>query len=106
MNLGRFIACVVTSGIHLKEWFLTTTRLTIEPDNRVVAELIEEADRILNAERANVLAALPLVQMDSRLGWEPSMEYLGDEWHIRWKIRHGEYVLNTELARWRASVLL
>lgn len=102
LNLGRFIACVVTSGIHLKEWFLTTTRLTIEPDNRVVAELIEEADRILNAERDNVLAALPLVQMDSRLGWDPRMEYYSDPKRLQWKLKLLDYVQKTELGQYRA----
>ena len=37
-------------------------------------------------EYANAKAALPLVEEDSRLGWEPSMEYVGGPDQIRWKL--------------------
>ena len=46
-------------------------------------------ERILalaRAERANAAKALPLVQNDSRLGYEASMGYHGGEEQIRWKI--------------------
>ena len=33
------------------------------------------------------------MEADSRLGWEPSMEYVGDKWHIEWKIRQVESAL-------------
>ena len=29
----------------------------------------------------------PAVELDSRLGWEPSMEYVCDKWHLEWKVR-------------------
>ena len=64
---------------------------------------IEKMELLLQEEIQNSQQAIPYVQLDSRLGWEPSMDYLGDEWHIRWKIRHAEYVLNTELARWKKA---
>ena len=38
------------------------------------------------AEYANAKAALELVEEDSRLGWEPSMEYSGGPEQIRWKL--------------------
>ncbi len=37
-------------------------------------------------EYANAKAALPLVEADSRLGWEPSMDYIGGPEQIRWKL--------------------
>ena len=37
-------------------------------------------------EYANAKAALPLVEADSRLGWEPSMDYAGGVEQIRWKL--------------------
>jgi hypothetical protein len=76
----------------------------IEPDNQVVLALIKEADEILNDERENVLRALPLVQADSRLGWDPRMEYVCDPARIQWKLRLLDYVQNTELEEYRLCV--
>ena len=42
------------------------------------------------AEYANATAALALVEEDSRLGWEPSMEYVGGPEQIRWKLARME----------------
>ena len=42
-------------------------------------------------------ATIPLVEFDSRLGYEPSMEYMTDVWHIEWKIRQVTQVLENEL---------
>ena len=41
---------------------------------------------LVRAEYANAEAALVLVERDSRLGWEPSMEYVGGPEQIRWKL--------------------
>ena len=54
-------------------------------------------DQRIVEEIENAKSAIPLVQKNSRLGWEPSMEYLGDETHILWKIRQVEYMLENEL---------
>ena len=40
------------------------------------------------------------VELDSRLGWEPSMEYVGDVWHLDWKIRQVHSALR-EIADYR-----
>ena len=101
INLGHFMECIVTTGIHAKQWFSVSNRLVIEPDNEVVWKLIQEADAILDAERENVQRALPLVQADSRLGWDPRMEYVCDPARIQWKLRLLDYVQNTELEEYR-----
>lgn len=101
INLGHFMECIVTTGIHAKRWFIVANRLVIEPDNEVVLKLIQEADAILDAERENVLRALPLVQADSRLGWDPRMEYVCDPARIQWKLRLLDYVQKTELEEYR-----
>ena len=46
---------------------------------------------------ANAESAIPFVEKDSRLGWEPSMEYMTDKWHIEWKLRQCQYVLDKEI---------
>ena len=64
---------------------------------------MEEMENLLKEEIKNAEESIQYVLKDSRLGYEPSMEYLGDEWHIRWKIRHAEYVIDTELRKWKKA---
>jgi hypothetical protein len=58
------------------------------------------------AQRAirNAEAAIPLVAADSRLGWEPSMEYMTDAAHLEWKIRQVRKVLETSLPAFRNNL--
>lgn len=49
---------------------------------------------------------IPLVEADSRLGWEPSMEYMGDKACIEWKIRHTKYIIDTEIGNKKRSAQL
>ena len=37
---------------------------------------------ILLDEEQNVRNTIPLVEGDSRLGWEASMDYMCDKWHL------------------------
>jgi hypothetical protein len=52
---------------------------------------------LAKAEIQNAENTIPLVEADSRLGWEPSMEYIGDARHLRWKIRQTTQVIDNEL---------
>ena len=67
--------------------FLTTTRAAQKNEMIALAE----------AEIRNAEATIPLVEADSRLGWEPSMEYIGDARHLRWKIKQTRQVIEDEL---------
>ena len=42
-------------------------------------ERVDSMERIALEEIENTKDAIPLVRMNSRLGWEPSMEYIGSE---------------------------
>jgi len=42
-----------------------------------------------------------VVESDSRLGWEPSMEYVTDKWHLEWKIKQVKNVLENEIPVYR-----
>ena len=42
---------------------------------------------VLDDEERNVRAALPVVEVDSALGWEPSMLYVADRPRLEWKLR-------------------
>jgi hypothetical protein len=66
--------------------------------------LMKQMQKIGYAEIENAEQTIPLVQKDSRLGWEPSMEYIGDEQHLRWKIRYMRYVLDGELGFYRKMI--
>ena len=51
-------------------------------------ELLGKIESLVNEEILNAQNTIPLVEKDSRLGWEPRMEYKTDRRHIEWKIRH------------------
>ncbi len=61
--------------------------------NDTVDKLIE----ICKRERANALDTIPLVEFDSRLGYEPSMEYMTDKAHLDWKLGLLSDVIEKEL---------
>jgi len=105
INLGRFICCSVQTGIHAKQWFLATSKLKIESNKARIEDLLAETERIANAEIQNAESAIPLVMSDSRLGWEPSMAYMADAEHIRWKIRQVNYVIDTELKQFKQCLI-
>ncbi|MGN1075288.1 MAG: hypothetical protein ACI4QB_09875, partial [Eubacteriales bacterium] len=60
------------------------------------AETVETIDAmraIAAAEIENARETIPLVEYDSRLGYEPSMEYMCDRAHLEWKIAMTERAL-------------
>ena len=60
-------------------------------------QIIQEMKALAEAEIENARRTIPLVQLDSRLGFEPSMEYIGDEAHILWKIDTTKKALEEEI---------
>lgn len=52
---------------------------------------------ISEAEIQNALATIPLVEFDSRLGFEPSMEYMTDRERIEWKVAVTRQVMDEEV---------
>ena len=74
-TLGEYLAACTRTAVNVK-------RGGIAHRNKDKAALLAAA----KAEYANAKATLPLVERDSRLGWEPSMEYCGGPAQIRWKL--------------------
>lgn len=105
LNLGRFIRTALQCCYHTKKWWCLNRDL----QNIFTAEeglmILDEIEAIAHAEIENARSALALVDVDSRLGWEPSMEYVGDRWHIEWKIRQVESAL-LEIADYRKILSL
>ena len=103
-NLGRFIGLCAQTTIDIKRWFLLKERLVTVHDQSEAVGILAGLRQIAEAEIENARRAIPLVRFDSRLGWEPSMEYLCDVEHLNWKIRQMNHVIEHELALYEASL--
>jgi folylpolyglutamate synthase/dihydropteroate synthase len=70
-----------------------------------VEYLGDTIEKIAHDEIENAKDTIPAVETDSRLGWEPSMEYVCDKWHLEWKIRQVESTLR-EIESYRKMIRL
>lgn len=100
IGLVRFMEHTVTTVMHVKQWNLCRWKIRAEQDSNVLMQLMEQMIAIGKAEIENAEQTIPLVQADSRLGWEPSMEYICDERHLRWKITQTTQVIEQELPKY------
>ena len=100
INLGEFILRCIRTTINVKNWYVAKCRLYSEATKEGVTAAIETLKEIGYKEIENAKEAIEFVSVDSRLGWEPSMEYMADEEHILWKIKQVNYVLDVELKRY------
>ncbi len=103
LNLARFMHNTVVSGIHIKELYILRQKLSLAGTTQNAETLIDEMEALLLRERKNAEDTIPLVQVDSRLGWEPSMEYTTDEDGLRWKLRQIDYELTCTLPTYRKA---
>lgn len=101
--LGQFILCSIRTVIHIKTWWGLNMQLQLSPSAQAALDRLDEIEQLAREELTNALEALPAVRADSRLGWEPSMEYVCDEWHLDWKHRQLESALR-EIAQYREIV--
>ena len=101
--LGLFILCQVRTVIHIKQWWMLNVKLQTSQTQAEALSILDEIEELANIEMDNVKAAIPAVETDSRLGWEPSMEYVCDKWHLDWKQRHMEHTLR-EIGVYRSIV--
>ena len=103
--LGRFIRSSIVTVIHIKQWWLCNMALQTSADAESALSVLEKIEKIAYDEIENARGAIPAVETDSRLGWEPSMEYVCDRWHLEWKIRQVESALR-EIAVFRKMIRL
>ncbi len=106
VNFGRYLVCYAQTGVNAKRWYLCISHLQIAEEPSQIESLIQQAETLLEQERANVLAAIPCVKKDSRLGWEPRQEYRCNADQLDWKLRQLDYVRNTELKAYRNSIYI
>ena len=95
----------VTTTIHVKRWNILRWKTRTETDGKVLVALLEQIQEIGYAEIANAEETIPLAEFDSRLGWEPSMEYIGGVRHLQWKIRQTRQVVEEEIPAYIRMVL-
>ena len=97
LGLGRFIRHCFQTTLHTKRWWQLKEALLAEKDPAAARALAGDLQALGEAEIANARESIPLVEADSRLGWEPSMEYMADRAHLEWKIAQLRHVLDEEL---------
>ncbi len=98
-NLIHYMEHCARTTIHVKRWNILRTKANAETDSKKLLDLHRQMVELGEAEIKNAEATIPLVQADSRLGFEPSMEYIGSEYHLRWKIKQVRQVLDSEIPR-------
>ncbi len=104
LELGKYISCCVSTTINVKNFCLARQDMNAAKTPEDVLKYIELMEEIAKEEIKNAESAIPLVQHNSRLGWEPSMEYLGDEEQIRWKISQVQGMIDHELGGWKKGI--
>ena len=100
LGLGKYMLNTIKTVVNIKKWYLTTMELKMCPNAQKAAILLDDLVEIAAHERNNVLDTIYYVERDSRLGWEPSMEYVCDKWHLEWKLRQLDFALK-EIASYR-----
>ena len=98
-NMIQYMEHCTRTTINVKRWNLLRVQAKAETDSKKLLDLHRQMTELGEVEIKNAEATIPLVQADSRLGWEPSMEYIGSEYHLRWKIKQVRQVLDYEIPR-------
>ena len=103
--LGKFIRNSIRTTLNMKNWWILNMKLQIPSDRKTMLELLDRIEALARTEIENVKDTFDAVRIDSRIGWEPSMEYVCDEWHLDWKLRQMDSMLR-EIAAYRDIIRL
>mgnify|MGYP000847810071 FL=1 len=85
--LGEYILHSIMTTLNVKHWWLLNTKLQASSDKDEMLAILEQLKELAAKEIRNAQETIPAVELDSHLGWEPSMEYVCDKWHLEWKVR-------------------
>ena len=96
---------MIRTTLGIKKWYLANLRLLNADSREAMLREMDVLDVLLAVERANVLDTLPLAETDSRLGWEPRMDYVCDPAHLQWKLRQLDNAAG-EMAAYREIINL
>jgi len=106
LDLGQFILHSVHTTVHVKQWWQLRQRLFGESNRDAAHAILDQMTDVAEQEMANAEATIPLVAADSRLGWEPTMDYVCSPGHLQWKIAQVRRVLDNEIPAYRAALEL
>ncbi|MBQ6846311.1 MAG: hypothetical protein IJO61_04195 [Oscillospiraceae bacterium] len=98
INLGEYIKHTITTTINTKKWYIEKNKLFSVFKEDDSFDIIENLNAILSDEYLNTQKTIPFVEKDSRLGWEPSMEYIGHKENLEWKLSQLDFVRDSQLA--------
>ena len=101
INLLEYMCCTHRTAINFKELTVLLDRMRAESSADRLYRLTVQVEKLLLKERKNAEAAIPMVERDSALGFEPSMEYIGGADAIRWKIAHLDTMLKYSIPAYR-----
>jgi hypothetical protein len=101
LGIGKYIANTILTTIHMKQWWILNKKLLLETSASNSEKLLKEIEELAMSEIKNAENTIPLVEVDSRLGWEPSMEYMTDKEHLEWKIKQVKRVVEHEIPVYR-----
>ena len=105
LGIGKFCYNAIRTTLGVKRWRMGNLRLQCCCEREEMEKILEELEALLEAEKENVLATLPLVEADSRLGWEPRMDYVCDAPHLQWKLRQLA-IASEEMTAYRKMIRL
>ena len=86
INMGWFMYRTVITALNMKNYYVLDQKRMSTEDEEERREAILKMIDILSDERENAEAAIPLVEYDSVIGFEPAMEYVTDRKRIEWKL--------------------
>lgn len=104
LNLGYFILNSVKTTIHVKQWWKLNMQLRLEAEREKIRQILDEMVKIAEEEIQNSENTIPIVEADSRLGWEPTMDYMTDTVHLQWKIEQVKRVITHEIPAYLESL--
>jgi len=88
--MGYFMYRTVISCINRKRFFLLDEKRKSEKESTALENIISQMHSVLDEEKENAVNTIPIVEFDSVLGFEPSMEYVCDRSRLEWKIAQVE----------------
>lgn len=99
-GIAEFMGRAALTTHHVKEAYFRKYALLTD-ENVDFEGVLCELEEIFRREIENAKATLPLVDFDSRLGYEPSMDYMCHRDALEWKIALQERILHDDIAELR-----
>lgn len=101
INLGEFIRRTLITTLNAKYLYNYRIELLNAKTPEKILAICDKIEKLARREIENAKAAIPLVEKDSMLGFEPSMLYQSDKKAILWKIKQVNYMIDVELGMYR-----